>query len=104
MHNLWGAIRTRPSAAGPEEQVGDEVEQGRDGQSDHVRVVTLDPLEERGAAALYGVRAGAVAPLSGGEVPVEHAVVEPAELNPSGARGATGLSLVDHAHAAAHAF
>ena len=40
-------------------------------EADHVEVVALDRLDQRRPSALDGVPAGALAPLAGGEVPVE---------------------------------
>ena len=46
-------------------EVRDEVEQAREREPDDVEVVALDARDERGAAALDGVAAGAALPLAG---------------------------------------
>src|SRR3954452_23124125 len=83
------------------QQVRPELEQRPDREPDDVEVVALDPLDERAAAALDGVAAGALLPLAAAQVPVEHRLVERAERDARGRRrGADGPVLRDQRHAA----
>ena len=63
------------------QQLRPQVQQPRQRQADDVEVVALDPRDERRAAALDGVAAGAALPLAGGDVPVERGRVERAEVD-----------------------
>src|SRR2546430_1971385 len=49
----------------------EQVQQRRGGQPDDVEVVARDAPDQRGAAALDGVAAGPLAPLSGGQIPLD---------------------------------
>ena len=51
-----------------------EIQQQRHRQADHVPVVALDALDERGAAALDRVAAGALPPFAARQVPVDSRV------------------------------
>src|SRR4051794_39382253 len=53
------------------EQVGDEIEQAREGKPDDVEVVALDARDEHGADALDGVAARTALPLARGDVEVQ---------------------------------
>ena len=61
------------SAGSPAMQVRPQAEQGPDRQADDVEVVALDALDERAAAALDRVAAGALLPLAAAQVPLDRA-------------------------------
>src|SRR4051794_11035043 len=89
---LWSmALGCPPGRArnGSGQEVGDEVEQRRDGQADDVEVIPVDLLDERGAAALDRVAPGPLTPLARGEVALEQARIVRAEGHLGGGEART---------------
>src|SRR5262249_34969111 len=57
-------VRTREAA-------GEQIDKDRGREADHVQVVALDPLDERGPEALDRIAAGTIAPLLAHDVEAE---------------------------------
>src|SRR5689334_11144460 len=73
-------LQKGPSGARSARVIADEVrpetEQRAHREADDVEVVAVDALDQRAAAALDRVAAGALFPLAALEIPLDHAVVE----------------------------
>src|SRR3954452_3436954 len=71
--------RGRPLCGRARKQVRPQLQQRPDRQPDDVEVVALDALDQRAAAPLDRVAAGALRPLAAAEVPLYRRLVERAE-------------------------